>query len=307
MKQISLGNSDLSVPEIAVGCMRMSQLKKKQAEYFIKAAMDLGANYFEHADIYGGQGRCEEVFAEAIHMNDDIREKIFIQTKCGIIPGKRYDFSKEHILYSVNESLRRLKTDYIDTLVLHRPDALVEPEEVADTFDILKSSGKVRHFGVSNHNPMQIRLLKKYLRQPLLVNQLQFGIMHAAMVTLGTHVNMTDDAGVNRDGEVLDYCRLEEITIQPWSPFQYGFFEGVFVNNSRFPQLNETLERIAASFGGSSTTIALAWILRHPARMQPVIGTTNPERLKECIRATEITLSREQWYDIYLAAGHTLP
>jgi len=305
MKKIRLGVSDLEVPVVAVGCMRINQLQPKEAEQFVQTALDLGANFFDHADIYGG-GDCEEIFAQAIHMNDRVREKVILQSKCGIREG-RYDFSKEHILNSVDGILRRLRTDYLDVLLLHRPDALVEPEEVAEAFDILYSTGKVKYFGVSNHKPMQIELLKKYVRQPILANQLQLSIMHAHMISNGMNVNMDVPAAYDRDGSVLDYCRLHEITIQPWSPFLYGFFEGVFVGNEKFPTLNAKMDEIGARYGVTKTTLAIAWLLRHPAKMQPVVGTTNLQRLKDCVTAAEVNLTREEWYEIYLAAGNTLP
>jgi len=207
----------------------------------------------------------------------------------------------------VDGSLKRLQTDYLDVLLLHRPDALVEPEEVAEVFNRLEESGKVKHFGVSNHKPMQIELLKKFLKQPILANQLQLSITNATMISNGINVNMENDSAVDRDGSVLDYCRLKDITIQPWSPFQYGFFDGVFLGNNKFPQLNAKIDEIAARYAVSNTTIALAWILRHPARMQPITGTMNLNRLKDCVKASEITLTREEWYEIYTAAGNGIP
>lgn len=305
MRTIFLGKSDLKVPVIAVGCMRIKNLNKKDAESFIRTSIEEGAIFFDHADIYGG-GTCEEIFSNAINMNDNIREKIILQSKCGIRSGM-FDFSKEHILNAVDGSLKRLKTDYLDVLLLHRPDALVEPEEVAEAFDILKSTGKVRHFGVSNQNPMQIQLLQKYIKQPIVANQLQLSITNANMISNGINVNMQNDSAINRDGSVLDFCRLNDITIQPWSPFQYGFFEGVFLGNEKFPELNKKIDEIAAKYNVSNTTIAIAWILRHPAKMQPVTGTMNPKRLKECCKASDIVLTREEWYEIYRAAGNILP
>ncbi|WP_248924045.1 aldo/keto reductase [Paenibacillus hamazuiensis] len=305
MKTIKLGTSTLEVPVIAVGCMRIKSLDKKEAERFVRTALEEGANFFDHADIYGG-GTCEEIFADAIQMNDDIRENIILQSKCGIRKGM-FDFSKEHILDSVDGILQRLKTDYLDVLLLHRPDALVEPEEVAEAFDHLESSGKVRHFGVSNQNPMQIELLKKFVKQPIVANQLQLSITNSTMIKSGLNVNMENEAAVNRDGSVLDYCRLHDITIQPWSPFQYGFFEGVFLGSDKFPELNRKIDELAEKYGVSATTIALAWILRHPARMQPVTGTMNIERLKDCCKASDIYLTRQEWYEIYRAAGNVLP
>lgn len=305
MRTMKLGSSSLEVPVVAVGCMRINSLEKKESEHFIQSALEEGANFFDHADIYGG-GVCEEIFADAIHMNANIRENIILQSKCGIRKGM-FDFSKEYILESVDGILKRLRTEYLDVLLLHRPDALVEPEEVAEAFDILETSGKVRHFGVSNQNPMQIQLLKKFVKQPLVANQLQLSITNATMISNGINVNMENESAINRDGSVLDYCRLNDITIQPWSPFQYGFFEGVFLGSEKFPELNQQIDEIAATYGVSSTTIAIAWLLRHPAHMQPVIGTMNIDRLKDCCKASDIQLTREEWYRIYRAAGNILP
>lgn len=239
-------------------------------------------------------------------MTPSVRENIILQSKCGIRKGM-FDFSKEHILNSVDGILSRLKTEYLDTLLLHRPDALVEPEEVAEAFDILEQSGKVRHFGVSNQNPMQIQLLQKYVKQPLVANQLQLSITNANMISNGVNVNMENDSAINRDGSILDFCRLNDITIQPWSPFQYGFFEGVFLGNEKFPELNKQIDEIAEKYQVSNTTIAIAWLLRHPANMQPVIGTMNVDRLIDCIKASDVHLTREEWYSIYRSAGNILP
>lgn len=305
MRKIKLGTSSLEVPVVAVGCMRINSLEKPEAEKFVQTAIEMGANFFDHADIYG-KGACEEIFADAIHMNDDVREKIILQSKCGIRKGM-FDFSKEHILSSVDGILKRLNTDYLDVLLLHRPDALVEPEEVAEAFDQLESSGKVRHFGVSNQKPMQIQLLKKYVKQPIVANQLQLSIPNAHMIANGVTVNMQVDSSINRDGDVLDYCRLHDITIQPWSPFQFGYFEGPFLGNEKCPELNQKIDEIAEKYGVSNTTIAIAWLLRHPANMQPIIGTMNIERLKDSVKASEVQLTREDWYSIFQAAGYLLP
>lgn len=305
MRTIKLGSSSLEVPVVAVGCMRINSLEKTEAERFVQTALEEGANFFDHADIYGG-GTCEEIFADAIHMNSEIREKIILQSKCGIRKGM-FDFSKEYILESVDGILKRLNTEYLDVFLLHRPDALVEPEEVAVAFDSLEKSGKVRHFGVSNQNPMQIQLLQKFVKQPLVANQLQLSITNANMISNGINVNMENDSAINRDGSILDFCRLNDITIQPWSPFQYGFFEGVFLGNDKFPELNQQIDEIGAKYEVSNTTIATAWLLRHPAHMQPVIGTMNIDRLKDCCKASEVQLTREEWYRIYRAAGNILP
>ncbi|MBE5039618.1 aldo/keto reductase [Ructibacterium gallinarum] len=305
MRKIPLGVSNLMVPPVAIGCMRLNKLSPQEAEHFIHTALHYGANFFDHADIYGN-GDCERMFADAIHMNANIREKIILQSKCGIRRGY-FDFSKGHILSAVDGILQRLHTDYLDVLLLHRPDALMEPEEVAEAFNILHDTGKVRFFGVSNQKPMQIQLLAKYLEQPIVANQLQFSIAHANMVTNGINVNMTTESSFDHDGSVLDFCRLHNITIQAWSPFQYGFFEGVFLDNDKFPELNATLNRLAEKYEVTNTTIAAAWILRHPAKMQMITGTMNPDRLVSCLQAANIVLTREEWYEIYRSAGNIVP
>lgn len=306
MKKIKFGGTGLQVPAIAVGCMRINSVPLEKAAKLIEKAVELEVNFFDHADIYGG-GECEEIFAKALSMTGVRRGDIFVQSKCGIMPGVMFDFSKEHIIASVEGSLRRLGTEYLDALLLHRPDALMEPEEVAAAFDELEASGKVRYFGVSNETPMQMELLKKYVRQPLAANQLQFGIAHASMVKAGIEANMLTDGAVNRDGGVLDYCRLHDITIQAWSPFQYGMFEGVFLGNEKFPELNRKLKELATAYGVTETAIAVAWILRHPANMQMLSGTMNPSRFEEVCRGAEIRLTRREWYEIYMAAGNILP
>ncbi|MBC1543149.1 aldo/keto reductase family oxidoreductase [Listeria sp. FSL L7-0233] len=305
MKRITIGNSALTASEISLGCMRMADLSKEDANKVINTALENGIDFFDHADIYGG-GKSEEVFADAIDMNATIREKMILQSKCGIRQGF-FDFSKEHIISSVEGSLKRLKTDYLDTLLLHRPDTLFEPEEVAAAFTELEKSGKVRHFGVSNQNPGQIELLKKYVDQELIANQLQFSIMHTGMIDTGFNVNMTIDPSLDRDGGILEYSRLNNMTIQAWSPFQFGFFEGVFLDNDKFPELNKTIDKIAADKGVTNSAIAVAWIQRHPASFQTVVGTMNPGRIADIAKASDVTLSREEWYEIYRAAGNQLP
>ena len=306
MKTIKLGSSDLQVPQIAVGCMRITKLSDKEADAFVRGAMDAGANFFDHADIYG-RGECESKFSRAINMNTALRGKMIIQSKCGIVPGKMYDFSKQHILEAVDGSLSRLRTDYLDVLLLHRPDALVEPEEVAEAFTQLKSAGKVKWFGVSNQKPMQIKLMQKYVKQPIVANQLQMSIPHAGMIANGMHVNMMDETSVDHDGSILDFCRLNDITIQPWSPFQYGFFEGVFLGSEKYPELNAVIDELATQYGVSNTAIAMAWLVRHPAKFQPITGTMNSERLADCLKGAGVELTREEWYRVLLAAGYTLP
>ncbi|TWT25911.1 aldo/keto reductase family oxidoreductase [Planomicrobium sp. CPCC 101110] len=305
MKKMKLGTSDLNVSNIALGCGNIGRLTVEEASSVIGNARDLGVDFFDHADIYA-EGKSEEIFAEAINMNPDVRDGIIIQSKVGI-RGGFYDFSKEHILKTVDESLKRLKTDYLDSLLLHRPDALVEPEEVAEAFSLLQESGKVRYFGVSNHNPMQIELLKKFVEQDLIVNQLQFSIMHTGMIDAGILVNTREENSLDRDGSILDYSRLNDMTVQAWSPLRYGNFEGFFVDNEEMPEINAKLQAIADKHGVAKSAIAIAWILRHPAKIQAIVGTMTPERLTHIANASDIALSREEWYELYRAAGNPVP
>lgn len=302
---MNLGNSDMDASRIALGCMRMERLSVQEASKLVNVALEEGITLFDHADIYGG-GRSEEIFGQVLAENKGIRERIRIQTKCGIRNGF-YDFSKAHILASVEDSLRRLKTDSIDMFLLHRPDALMEPEEVAEAFYQLEKSGKVKGFGVSNFNAAQIELLRSACRQPVLVNQMQFSLMHAGMVRQGIEANTMLEVGSQQDMAVLDYCRLAGITVQAWSPLQYGMFEGNFIDNEDFPELNAALEKLAMQYGVSKVAIAVAWILRHPAKMQVMAGTMNVEHLRELCKAKDVFLTRKEWYELYQAAGYTLP
>lgn len=307
MKKTMLGKTNLEIPVIAVGCMRIAEMETDRLTEHIRFCIEHGLNFFDHADIYGG-GQCESRFAEAFKKTGYKREDVILQSKCAIRPGVMYDFTKKHILESVDGILKRLDTDYLDILLLHRPDALMEPEEVAEAFELLEKEGKVRHFGVSNHRPYQIELLNKFVKQELCANQLQFSIPFSNMVAAGMEANMLTDGAIDRDGGILDYCRLKDITIQAWSPFQYGFFEGIFLgNNEKYPELNKALEEISQKYDTTPTAIATAWILRHPANIQMIAGTTNTERMSEIIKGSEIRLEREEWYRLYLSSGHILP
>ena len=306
MKKIQLGGTSLTVPSVIVGCMRFDQFSNGQLQHFIHTALEQGACFFDHADIYG-DGRCETLFGEAVRTDPSLhREDMILQSKCGIRKGF-YDLSAAYIMDSVDGILQRLGTDYLDILLLHRPDALVEPEEVAEAFDRLQARGKVRYFGVSNHRPMQIELLKKYVGQSLLIDQLQFSLPVSGMVAGGMEVNMTTEGAADRDGSILDYARLHDMTIQAWSPFQKADWQGPFIGAEDFGPLNAALAELAGRYGTSGTGIAAAWILRHPAHMQLISGTTSEQRLSEIIAASEITLTREEWYQLYLKAGHILP
>jgi len=306
MKQIKIGNK-LEASAIAMGCMRISSLERTGVAKLVKTALDGGINFFDHADIYGG-GEAEVVFAQAVKDEAIPREKMLIQTKCGIKKGL-FDFSKDHIISSMDKSLKRLEMDYVDVFLLHRPDTLMEPEEVAEAFAQLHKAGKARYFGVSNHNAAQIRLLSKYLGadQKIAANQLQFSPAHTGMIDVGLNVNMTNPPSTDHDGSILEFCRLEDITIQAWSPFLYGFFEGVFLGNDKFAALNEAINSLAAEKNVTPEAIVIAWILRHPANIQPIPGTTNADRLKGICQACSFEMSREEWYKIYCSAGNVLP
>lgn len=306
MKYIQLNHTNLQVSQIALGCMRIASKSVDEVEQLIAYALDNGINFFDHADIYGA-GKSEALFGEALQRNPQWRNKMIIQTKCGIIPGQRYDFSKDHIIQSVHQSLERLHTDYIDILLLHRPDALCDPKEVAQAFDELYESGKVHYFGVSNHTPLQIELIQKYTKHPIIINQLQFSIVHSPMIDSGMNMNMKESFACDRDGGVLDYCRLKDITIQAWSIIQASWAEGTFLDHPHYEKLNLVLDQLAQTYQVSKATIATAWILRHPAQIQAISGATSIEHLQEIIQACDIHLTRQQWYDLYLANEKPLP
>jgi len=305
VKRFEIGTSGIEASEVALGCMRIGGMEPAAIDNLIQTSYDLGIDFYDHADIYGG-GNCEVVFADSIARIGLDRSKLILQSKCGIRQGF-FDFSMEYILDSTDRILQRLKTDYLDILLLHRPDALFEPEEVAEAFATLKASGKVRYFGVSNFNPGQIELLQAFLPDALCANQLQFSITNTGMIDRGIASNMKIDNSVDRDGGVLDYCRLKKITIQAWSPFQYGFFEGVFIDNPKFPELNKVMDELCEKYGITKTGLAIAWIQRHPAKIQSVLGTTSAERVTQVADAVKIDLSRPDWYAIYRAAGNILP
>ncbi|WP_155997071.1 aldo/keto reductase [Streptococcus ruminantium] len=300
-----LGKTGIEVPRIALGCMRMASLSEQEAARVLETAVGQGINFFDHADIYGG-GESEVRFAQAAKMVGIRREDIFLQSKCGIRKGY-FDFSKDYILESVDGILRRLDTDYLDVLALHRPDALMEAEEVAEAFYKLKKEGKVHHFGVSNQNIYQMELLQSYLEQPLAVNQLQLSPAHTPLIDAGFHVNMKDDAATMRDGGLIDYCQLKKITIQAWSPFLIDLQQGVFDNHPDYVALNQTIRKIAERYHVSHETIVVAWILRHPAKIQTIVGSMNTERLTKIAQAKQIELTRPEWYEIYRSAGNILP
>lgn len=301
----NIGQTGIQATRIALGCMRMSDLEGKQAEEVVGTALDLGINFFDHADIYGG-GLSELRFRDAIkHLNVN-RDKMIIQSKCGIREGY-FDFSKEYILSSVDGILERLGTEYLDFLILHRPDVLVEPEEVAEAFTKLRAEGKVKHFGVSNQNRFQMELLQSYLDEPLAVNQLQLSPAHTPMFDAGLNVNMLNKASIEHDDGIVDYCRLKRVTIQAWSPFQIDLSRGLFVNHPDYKELNETIAKLAKNYNVSSEAIVIAWILRHPAKMQAIVGSMNSSRLKAIDKANDIALTREERYDIYRSAGNILP
>jgi len=303
MHTITIGSQQVSV--IGAGCMRIAGLSETETDAFVSTALDNGINFFDEADIYGG-GKSEEVLGRWIAKHPEKRENMFIQSKCAIHDGM-YDFSKEHILKSVDGILSRLHTDYLDSLLLHRPDILMEPSEVAEAFDTLEKAGKVRHFGVSNENPAQMSYLQSGLTQKLWCNQVQLSCAHTVLIDAGLNVDMHNDAGIDRDGGMLYWCAQHHMAIQAWSPLQMGYFEGVFLNAEKYAALNQKLQEIGERYNVGKDTIAYAWILRLPFDLQVVLGTSKPARLINGAKAADIRLTRTEWYDIYKAAGNMLP
>lgn len=308
MRYIKFGERQVEISEVVLGLMRISEMTVDQVEELIESALAVGINAFDIADCYG-HGECERILGEVLKRRPDLREKMWIQSKCGIRMEDftYFDFSKEHILEAVDGILERLGVDYIDSLLLHRPDALMEPEEIAEAFDILKAQGKVIDFGVSNQNPMMMELIKKDVKQPLVANQLQLSAAFTPSFDAGFHVNMKQDAGIVRDSSIFEYCRLNDVVIQAWSVLQFDYFGGVFLGSEKYPELNRVLERLAEKYQVTPSAIAIAWVLSYPAQMQAVIGTTKSERVAQAAKAADIVLTRKEWYEIYLAAGNDLP
>lgn len=308
MRYITLGQDDKELSEIVLGMMRIKDKSVKEVEELVETALSVGINAFDLADIYG-RGRCEELLGLVLKNRPDLREKMWIQSKCGIRIEEftYFDFSKDYIIKSVDGILQRLKIDHLDSLLLHRPDALMESDQVAEAFDLLYKQGKVRDFGVSNQNPMMMELLKKEVKQSLSINQLQLSAAFTPGFEAGFHVNMEDSQAAMRDGSIFEYCKLHDVVIQAWSVLQFGYFKGNFVGNEKFQALNQVLDRLAIKYGVTSSTIAISWILRYPAKMQAVVGTTNPKHLREASQAVTFSLTRKEWYEIYLAAGNNLP
>ncbi len=308
MKMLNIAQGPRNASAIILGCMRMPALSVQEAADMIRAAAEEGVNFFDHATCYG-DGEAETRFGDAFPLTGHRREDVILQSKCGLhFDRKEFDWSREDILTSAEESLKRLKTDYLDVLLLHRPDLLYDPQEVAEAFDELHGQGKVRFFGVSNVSPGQLELLKKYVNQPLVINQLQFSLDQTQLIDPGLYVNnMTTDRSTDRDNGLLDYCRLHDITIQAWSPLQFGMFKGCFVDHPDFPELNRVLGELGEKYHVPKTAIAIAWILRHPARMQAIAGTMNPRHLKDICAASGVHLTHHEWYELYLASGKFLP
>ena len=311
MRTVPFGPTGSHVPNIVAGMMRIKNRSDEDIRRLYTTARDAGVDFFDHADLYGGQPHtCERRFASALKLSTAEREQITLQTKTGIVAEEwHYDSSYEHIVTSAEKSLEALGTDYIDVLLLHRPDALVEPEEVARAFDDLEAAGKVRAFGVSNHTPRQIDLLKRYVRQPIVANQLQLSITHSPIISQGVAANMAAEgqSATLDGGGIVDYCRLNDITVQAWSPFQAGFFTGVFLGSPEYAELNAVIDRLAAAYDVPAIAIATAWITRHPANMQVVLGTTSPERVAAAAQGSDLPLTRAEWYELFRAAGHLVP
>ncbi|WP_395321547.1 aldo/keto reductase family oxidoreductase [Levilactobacillus parabrevis] len=316
MKQLQLGGSNWQASAVALGIMRMGVLSKDDAVKSLQAAHEAGINYIDSADIYVN-GNSERIFGDALKVSGLSRDDFYIQSKGGIVLdpnrshddlvfGQRYDYGKQHLIDAVDGILSRMGIDYLDAFLLHRPDPLMEPDEIADAFNTLQREGKVRHFGVSNFNVQQYLMVQDAVDQKLMFNQLQFSAAHAGMITEGLHVNM-GDVPTHNDFGMIEFARRNHITIQAWSPFQYGLFAGMFINDPKYAELNKVLQKLADKYGVSKNGIAVAWILRHPANIQVLLGTMNPAHITDSAAGADVTLTKQEWYDIYLAAGNDLP
>ena len=309
MKYYEIPHTNMRQSAVIQGCMRFKGMSSMEVERIVNLCLENGINSFDHADVYGTagmRGECEQLFGQVLKENPGLRDKVYIQSKCGICKSEQdyYNFSKEHILEAVDGILTRLQTEYLDALLLHRPDTLMEPEEVADAFETLHKAGKVRYFGVSNMNPGQVELLDRAVDAPLVFNQLQLSIAHCPMIDTGLSVNNRIPQAVDYEGGILEYSRLKAMTIQAWSPFQKGLFVGPFLaDRETYGELNAYIDQLAEKYNVTNTAIAVAWILRHPAHMQVILGTTNQKRIADACQGADITLTREEWYTLYAKAG----
>lgn len=305
MKYFDFGCTKRKVSVIGLGCMRMDELNPTQVDRVVKTSIDAGINFFDHADIYG-DGECEKLFSTVLKKNPDLRDNIFIQSKCAIRNGL-YDFSRDYILRSVDGILSRLGTDHLDCLLLHRPDALMDLDEVQQAFSRLHEEGKVLSFGVSNMNRFQMELLQSGVSFPIVADQIQMSLAHTPLIDEGINVNTMFEGAVTRSSGTLEYCRLKGIIVQTWSPLQKGFFDGCFLGDPDYDGLNQVLDRLADKYNVKSDSIAYAWLLRYPAMMQVIAGTMNSEHIISAAKAADIDLTREEWYELYRSAGNELP
>lgn len=306
MNRVKIGCSDIEVSQFGIGMMRANSKSPSELRSFLDKALLLGVDFVDHADIYGGDNPSETLFGKVMKDEPSLRDKLVIQTKCGICSGY-YDSSYEHIVESVNQSLKRMNVDNIDIILIHRPDALMEPEQMAKAFDELANAGKVRYFGVSNMNPSQIQLIQSCVKQPLITNQVEMSVVHAPAIDAGIHVNMMDEGAVMRDGDIINYSRLNGMTLQCWSILQISLQKGGFLGNESYKELNAVLDKLANKYGVSSAAVAVAWLLRHPAGLIPIAGTLNIDHLEQLAHAFDFVLTRQEWYEIYLSANRILP
>lgn len=323
-KAIPLHKHGINASQLVLGCMRMggdwdkinpfTEEHVKEGQRAVEAALEIGINMFDHADIYTA-GKAERVFGEVLKANPRLREQIILQSKCGIkfpdgTSPHQFDFSAGHILQSVDGILRRLGTEYLDILLLHRPDPLVDPEEVAGAIHQLKASGKVRHFGVSNMSQGQIKLLQAYSDEKFIVNQLEMSLLKIGFLETGVHVNQEAAKDNVFPEGTLEYCRLENIQLQSWGPLARGLYSGRSLDDQSESAIAtaKLVQQMAADKGTAPEAIVLAWLMTHPANIQPVIGTINPGRIRACKDAAELRLTRDEWYTLYtISRGRKLP
>ena len=326
MQTCKIPHTDLLVSRLAYGCAGLIAWNKDEvsagdiakAARVVNTAYDNGITFFDHADIYAF-GKSEMVFGEVLKQSPGLRDKLVIQSKCGQrLPDGwqrgdpiRADLSREHIVSSVEGSLKRLRTDRLDILLLHLPDALVEPQEVAQAFDELSSSGKVRYFGVSNHTAAHIQKLQKSVRQPIVANQIHLGLAHAFAFTDGMEFTLQMANGATADRGymgiagtgTMDYCCVHDIQLQAWSPLRSALLNPAANSSPELTRTAQLLVDLAQQKQTTASVIALAWLLRHPAGIVPIMGAGNPDHIIENCAADGVKLSREEWYDLLAAAA----
>lgn len=295
---------------IIQGLMRINEMSIEEVKSLIEFDLEHGINFFDTSNIYGN-GVSESKIGEVLKLNPSLRSKMIIQSKCGIYLDEKnksyYDLSKETIIKSCNDTLKRLNTTYLDYFLLHRPDIFLDNKEVAEAFNILYKEGKVHHFGVSNFSKELIDYLEEEVKEKIEVNQLQLGLGHTLLLSDVFNYNTAFYKHNAFAGDLFFYLKRKNINLQCWSPYQYGMFEGNILHNEKFKETNLLLEQLASKYQVNKSSICLSFLLMLGENVSVVIGTTNKQHIIDSIDALKVKLTKVEWYNLYRSANNLLP